>query len=413
MKSTISFVSILIYISLLTKYLLTIIITKEFGFENFSYYQVIINYGSLLAVLFNGGFGLLALQSFSGNKIYHLKYEISLVYLYLGIVSGFILFLIVIIYVNNNFNNLFFFIIILTGICASYNKVIAQSLIGLKKQIISVVVGDLSMPIISLLLIYMATFTIDQFIFIRNILIYTASLISFIIIFYSSRNFLKLKLIRKIRLSRPINYHYYKILIKNMSINFIRMLNDRLDILVSPLLLTPFEFGTYMFVRTFLSVLGIPFSVATKMYSPEVLSLIGLNRNIDKERKFKNLNKLILILLVVLSLIIWLQFKNINAIFGIDISFSYNFMFFFMFGYIVEVVFGQNLALLTFGNLRKESILCLSIVFVFSIILTPILIFFFKVTGAAISFAITTMFKNLILDYFCRKKLASSPSIFA
>ncbi|MDA9022806.1 hypothetical protein N9I56_04940 [Alphaproteobacteria bacterium] len=387
-------------------------ITREFGFESFAYYQLIINYGNLLGVLFAAGFGLLAIQSFSGNKIYHLKYENLLVRLYFSLVGGATLFLIILALIVGSLGQASIFLVIMTALCFSFNRVVSMSLTGLKKQILSVAVRDFSMPSAILLLIFLTTVTMEQLIFSRNIILFIAASIALIFVLKKSKHFLKRKGFSLKKIRRPINYKYFKVLFKNFSINLCRLLNDKLDVFVAPIMLTPLEFGSYMFVRTFLSILGVPFGTVTRMYSPEVRSLIGTKRCISKEKKFKNLNKLIAILLIASGIVLWSKFLSITAIVGVEITFSFNFMFFLILAHIIEAIFGQNLALLTFANLRREVILGLSITLGVSSIVTPLLIYQYGTVGAAMSVAVTILLKNSIMDYFCRKKLALSPSCF-
>jgi O-antigen/teichoic acid export membrane protein len=412
-KSKFLLISFFTFIAVLIRYSLNIVITREFGFENFAYYQLIINYGNLLGVLFSAGFGLLALQSFSGNKIYHLEYENFLVHIYFGVVGAITLSLIILALTIDTLAKTSIFLVVISALCFSFNKVITQGLLGLRKQIVSVVLRDLSMPTTILLLIFLTTLSMDQFVFSRSIILFISALIGLLFILYKSRYVSEARTFTLRKIYRPINYQYLKVLFKNVSINVVRLLNDKIDVFVAPIFLTPLEFGSYMFVRTFLSIFGIPFATVSRMYSPEVRSLIGAGRNIGKERKFKNLNRIVSILLVAMGFVLWSQFVNINALLGVEITFSHNFMFFLILAYLAEPIFGQNLALLTFSNLRTDGILSLSITFGLSIIFTSVLIYFFSTMGAAISVAITALLKNSLLDYFCRKRLGLSPSFLS
>jgi O-antigen/teichoic acid export membrane protein len=364
-------------------------------------------------VLFSAGFGLLALQSFSGNKIYHLEYENFLVHIYFGVVGAITLSLIILALTIDTLAKTSIFLVVISALCFSFNKVITQGLLGLRKQIVSVVLRDLSMPTTILLLIFLTTLSMDQFVFSRSIILFISALIGLLFILYKSRYVSEARTFTLRKIYRPINYQYLKVLFKNVSINVVRLLNDKIDVFVAPIFLTPLEFGSYMFVRTFLSIFGIPFATVSRMYSPEVRSLIGAGRNIGKERKFKNLNRIVSILLVAMGFVLWSQFVNINALLGVEITFSHNFMFFLILAYLAEPIFGQNLALLTFSNLRTDGILSLSITFGLSIIFTSVLIYFFSTMGAAISVAITALLKNSLLDYFCRKRLGLSPSFLS
>ena len=193
MKSEFFFISFFTFLCVPIRYLLNIVITREFGFESFAYYQLIINYGNLLGVLFAAGFGLLAVQSFSGNKIYHLKYENLLVRLYFSLVGGATLFLIILALIVGNLGQASIFLVLMTALCFSFNRVVSMSLTGLKKQILSVAVRDFSMPSAILLLIFLTTVTMEQLIFSRNIILFIAASIALIFVLKKSKHFIKSK----------------------------------------------------------------------------------------------------------------------------------------------------------------------------------------------------------------------------
>jgi len=411
MKKKFFILNILGLLTIFVKYSLTITLTRAIGLEAFGYYQKILNYGNLVGIIIAGGMGLFAVQVYSKNAISNLNLEMQIVNIYTITMGLFSIFIFIVVGLFPSILTNSIFICVAVGSTYALNNVVTRSLQGKRYQILSDLLRDTLIPIALIITLSIGLEDVTSYVILRCLFLSVAAYIGLTFITFDLKSLMHLRYGKFFKELRSVYREYVKILSSNISLNLLRLLSSKIDLLLAPFLLEPIEYGAYAYIRIIFTILGLPYTVVNKLYIPEVKLLKSGLKSSELTQKFIKLNSVTFVFQVLLGIFLFCSFTSINSFFGISIDYNYSFSIFLIIAYLTETWFGQNIALLTFTNNRKLAIRGT----VLSLLVGALMLFtlgvYFGMIGIALSVLLGNLTKNVILEKSCLDTLKYSPAI--
>lgn len=186
--------------------------------------------------------------------------------------------------------------------------------------------------------------------------------------------------------------------------------NTRSDILILGMIRPIYEVGIYSAAMAISNCLVFFINAAGSVIAPRFSELHTQGLLQKTEKLLKISSQILLACTIPIGILIMVFGKEILLIFGPDFTFGYKALFILILGQIISVFFGPIGFL--FSMTGHQQLFARVMIFsgIINIFSNFLLIYFWGITGAAISSSFTVFFKCIFLTYFSWKKLGVMPT---